>query len=141
MVMALNGQTQFGMGMAALGAFLIICGGLWASTAFSDLDDSLNSAEYDENTTISSSEVSLGIFPCLGGLTMLTIGTYTLFASLIPIIAGGVKGVSLQDAKHARKVDTNVLLECPHCSTEIQLPADASGLFACPDCEQEFEWN
>ena len=141
MVMALNGQTQFGMGMAALGAFLIICGGLWASTAFSDLDDSLESADYSQSTGISYDGGSFGIFPCLGGLTMLTIGTYTLFASLIPIIAGGVKGVSLQEPKHARKVDTNVLLECPHCSTEIQLPADASGLFACPDCEQEFEWN
>ena len=34
-----------------------------------------------------------------------------------------------------------VELLCPHCDEEIELPDDASGLFECPYCEGEFEWN
>ena len=30
---------------------------------------------------------------------------------------------------------------CPHCVEEIQLDDDASGVFACPHCDGEFEWN
>ena len=30
---------------------------------------------------------------------------------------------------------------CPHCEEEIELEDDASGEFACPICEGEFEWN
>ena len=30
---------------------------------------------------------------------------------------------------------------CPHCDEEIELDDDASGEFACPYCEGEFEWN
>ena len=30
---------------------------------------------------------------------------------------------------------------CPHCEEEIELEDDASGEFACPFCEGEFEWN
>ena len=30
---------------------------------------------------------------------------------------------------------------CPHCDEEIELDDDASGTFACPFCEGEFEWN
>ncbi|MDC3064425.1 hypothetical protein OA172_00820 [Euryarchaeota archaeon] len=30
---------------------------------------------------------------------------------------------------------------CPHCGKEIELEDDASGVFACPYCEGEFEWN
>lgn len=34
-----------------------------------------------------------------------------------------------------------VELLCPHCEEEIELPDDASGLFECPFCNGEFEWN
>ena len=30
---------------------------------------------------------------------------------------------------------------CPHCEEEIELEDDASGEFACPFCDGEFEWN
>jgi len=30
---------------------------------------------------------------------------------------------------------------CPHCEKAIELDDDASGEFACPYCEGEFEWN
>ena len=30
---------------------------------------------------------------------------------------------------------------CPHCEEEISLDDDASGEFACPYCDGEFEWN
>ena len=30
---------------------------------------------------------------------------------------------------------------CPHCEEEIELDDDASGTFACPFCDGEFEWN
>ena len=28
---------------------------------------------------------------------------------------------------------------CPHCEKEVELDDDASGEFACPNCEGEFE--
>ena len=34
-----------------------------------------------------------------------------------------------------------VAILCPHCEEEIELEDDASGEFACPFCEGEFEWN
>ena len=34
-----------------------------------------------------------------------------------------------------------VQILCPHCKEEIELDDDASGEFACPYCEGEFEWN
>jgi len=34
-----------------------------------------------------------------------------------------------------------VTILCPHCEEEIELEDDASGEFACPFCEGEFEWN
>ena len=32
-------------------------------------------------------------------------------------------------------------ISCPHCEEVIALDDDASGVFACPFCEGEFEWN
>ena len=34
-----------------------------------------------------------------------------------------------------------VAILCPHCEEEIELEDDASGVFACPLCDGEFEWN
>lgn len=34
-----------------------------------------------------------------------------------------------------------VQILCPHCDEEIELDDHASGEFACPYCEGEFEWN
>ena len=34
-----------------------------------------------------------------------------------------------------------VELLCPHCEEEIELDDDASGVFACPLCDGEFEWG
>ena len=34
-----------------------------------------------------------------------------------------------------------VVIECPHCREHIELDDDASGLFECPFCEGEFEWE
>jgi len=34
-----------------------------------------------------------------------------------------------------------VQIACPHCKEHIELDDDASGLFACPCCEGEFEWG
>ena len=34
-----------------------------------------------------------------------------------------------------------VEIECPHCGEGIKLDDDDFGLFECPFCEEEFEWN
>jgi len=34
-----------------------------------------------------------------------------------------------------------VVLECPHCDEDIELPDTAEGLFECPHCDEEFEWG
>ena len=34
-----------------------------------------------------------------------------------------------------------VEIECPHCDEGIELEDDVFGLFDCPFCEEEFEWN
>ena len=34
-----------------------------------------------------------------------------------------------------------VVIECPHCSEEIEMDDDAYGLFECPYCEGEYEWG
>ena len=34
-----------------------------------------------------------------------------------------------------------VLVECPHCNEDIELPDEAEGLFECPHCDEEFEWG
>ena len=39
-------------------------------------------------------------------------------------------------------VEVNMVeIECPHCDEGIELDDDASGEFACPLCDGEFEWN
>ena len=32
-------------------------------------------------------------------------------------------------------------IQCPHCSGDIDLADDASGLFDCPHCDEEFEYG
>ena len=34
-----------------------------------------------------------------------------------------------------------VLIECPHCSEDIEMDDDAIGLFDCPYCDNEYEWG
>ena len=34
-----------------------------------------------------------------------------------------------------------VVVECPHCDEDIELPDTAEGLFECPHCDEEFEWG
>ena len=34
-----------------------------------------------------------------------------------------------------------VIVECPHCDEDIELPDTADGLFECPHCNEEFEWG
>ena len=34
-----------------------------------------------------------------------------------------------------------VVIECPHCSEEIEMDDDAYGLFECPYCSGEYEWG
>ena len=34
-----------------------------------------------------------------------------------------------------------VVIECPHCSEEIEMDDDAHGLFDCPYCGNEYEWG
>lgn len=34
-----------------------------------------------------------------------------------------------------------VVVECPHCDEDIELPDTAAGLFECPHCDEEFEWG
>ena len=34
-----------------------------------------------------------------------------------------------------------VEIQCPHCDEGIELEDDVFGLFDCPFCEEEFEWN
>ena len=32
------------------------------------------------------------------------------------------------------------VVQCPHCSLEVELDDGASGFFDCPHCGEEFEW-
>ncbi len=34
-----------------------------------------------------------------------------------------------------------VVIQCPHCSLEVELDDGVSGLFDCPHCGEEFEWG
>ena len=34
-----------------------------------------------------------------------------------------------------------VVIECPHCSEDIEMEDDAYGLFDCPYCDNEYEWG
>ena len=34
-----------------------------------------------------------------------------------------------------------VVIQCPHCSREVELDDGISGLFDCPHCGEEFEWG
>ena len=34
-----------------------------------------------------------------------------------------------------------VVIQCPHCSLEVELDDGISGLFDCPHCGEEFEWE
>ena len=34
-----------------------------------------------------------------------------------------------------------VVIECPHCSEDIEMDDDAFGLFECPYCENDYEWG
>jgi hypothetical protein len=34
-----------------------------------------------------------------------------------------------------------VVIQCPHCSLEVELDDGISGLFDCPHCGDEFEWE
>lgn len=34
-----------------------------------------------------------------------------------------------------------VVVECPHCDEDIELPDTAAGSFECPHCDEEFEWG
>jgi hypothetical protein len=34
-----------------------------------------------------------------------------------------------------------VVVACPHCDEDMELPDTAEGLFECPHCDEEFEWD
>jgi ribosomal protein L37AE/L43A len=34
-----------------------------------------------------------------------------------------------------------VVIQCPHCSLEVELDYGESGLFDCPHCGEEFQWG
>ena len=34
-----------------------------------------------------------------------------------------------------------VVIQCPHCSLEVELDDGVSGLFDCPHCGEEFQWG
>ena len=34
-----------------------------------------------------------------------------------------------------------VVIQCPHCSLEVELDDGVSGLFDCPHCQEEFQWG
>ena len=34
-----------------------------------------------------------------------------------------------------------VIVACPHCDEDIELPDTAEGLFECPHCDEEFQWG
>jgi hypothetical protein len=138
--MAMNGQLQFGAGMAVVGTIAFIVGLLWMSTALGDLGDSVDSLDYNPSDG-TTADGDFGFFACFGGMFLTAFGTYALFFSLIPLISGGMQGVNVSNKTPFNATAANVLLGCPHCNQEIQLPPGASGLFECPGCQGEFEWN
>ena len=36
---------------------------------------------------------------------------------------------------------TMAVIQCPHCSLEVELEDGVSGLFDCPHCGEEFQWG
>lgn len=135
--MGLNSSLKVGITIAIIGAIITALGLFWASTAFDGFFDSVDSVDCDTNelTVIECDKKGdFGFLACFGGLGIAAIGGWALVASLIPIIGGGMQVVT-------NDVDDRVVVECPHCGVDIQLSSDASGLFECPECNQEFEWN
>jgi len=77
-------------------------------------------------------------------------GMCILLASMPLIIAGDtlkpgwpegiqniIEGVGSSNTKSPVSVD-KVAIECPHCDTNIKIPADYSGDARCPSCKKEF---
>ena len=75
-----------------------------------------------------------GIGACFGGIILAGIGIGIIIASLVSIFAGGFSTLTVSNA-------TEIIIHCPHCSSTIEMPINARGLFECPDCNKEFQWN
>ena len=79
-------------------------------------------------------EDDFGIGSCFGGLILIGIGIGTLISALVSIVAGGVTSLSVSSP-------SEIVIQCPHCNSTLEMPSNASGLFDCPDCNEEFQWN
>jgi len=128
-------------GIITVGAVLILLGIFLVFSSFLDFGNSVSSVDCsnwvsgDDWQNDCDYEGDFGEGACIGGVVFLLIGIGLMTFSWLPVILGkndsGVKIVH----------QTVVNIECPHCEAEIELPADASGLFECPSCEGEFEWG
>ena len=137
----LNLSTKTGIVLAIIGAITIIIGISVFSQAFSGLEDSVDdidcsdAANYEQTETPCDTEGDFGLGACFGGLIISGIGIGILVSALVSLVAGGVSGSS------AVTISNVISIECPHCNSTIEIQSNASGLFDCQHCNEEFQWN
>ena len=133
--MGLNVSTKTGIVLAIIGVLTVYAG----ITLFTQAPDDLSSTDIDcsDNLVIDPScdtDGDFGIGACFGGIILAGIGIGIIIASLVSILAGGISSLTVSNA-------TEIIIHCPHCSSTIEMPINASGLFDCPHCNEEFQWN
>ena len=136
--MALNVSTKTGIILAIIGVLTVFAG----IALFNQAPDDFSSTDIDcednnRNGVIDpdcETDGDFGIGACFGGIILAGIGIGIIIASLVSILAGGVSSLTVSNA-------TEIIIHCPHCSSTIEMPINASGLFECPHCNEEFQWN
>jgi len=136
--MALNVSTKTGIILAIIGVLTVFAGIKLFTQAPDDLFGSdIDCEDNNSNGVIDPScetDGDFGIGACFGGIILAGIGFGIIIASLVSILAGGVSSLTVSNA-------TEIIIHCPHCSSTIEMPINASGLFECPHCNEEFQWN
>tara|TARA_Y100000768_G_C23483092_1_gene453538 strand:- start:113 stop:523 length:411 start_codon:yes stop_codon:yes gene_type:complete len=136
--MGLNFSTKTGLVLAVVGLLAIFAGISLFLQAPNELlntdidcEDNLGNGVIDPDC---ETEDDFGIGSCFGGLILIGIGIGTLISALVSIVAGGVTSLSVSSP-------SEIVIQCPHCNSTLEMPSNASGLFDCPDCNEEFQWN
>ena len=136
--MALNVSTKTGIVLAVIGVLTVFAG----IALFKQAPDDFSSTDIDcednnRNGVIDpdcETDGDFGIGACFGGIIIAGIGIGIIIASLVSILAGGVSSLTVSNA-------IEIIIHCLHCNSTIEMPLDASGLFDCPHCNEEFQWN
>ena len=97
------------------------------------------------------SPLSIGLDGALPPIYSMMCSGLCLLIVLIPLMVGGnqfragwpeaiqniIEGVGSSGAQNAASTN-KVVIECPHCDTNIRIPADYTGDSRCPSCKKIF---